>query len=108
MADAIVKKEEKKIIRRKKPVPKNNDGQTSALGFNASRPPSKFSRRSPILSLRAPRGNPIEMNSETSMISSNKELKDMKLPELKELAKTRGIKGYSRLKKSELLELLSL
>jgi hypothetical protein len=30
----------------------------------------------------------------------------MKLTELKELAKSRGIKGYSKLKKGELLELL--
>jgi hypothetical protein len=34
------------------------------------------------------------------------ELASYKLPELKSIAKARGLKGYSKLKKSELLELL--
>lgn len=35
-----------------------------------------------------------------------KKLEDMKLTELKEIAKSKGIKGYSKLKKGELVELL--
>ena len=35
-----------------------------------------------------------------------KDIKDMTLTELKEVAKIKGIKGYSKLKKDELLEVL--
>jgi hypothetical protein len=34
------------------------------------------------------------------------DLASYKLPELKSIAKARGLKGYSKLRKSELLELL--
>ncbi|KAG7962553.1 hypothetical protein I3843_09G071400 [Carya illinoinensis] len=77
-----------------------------------SRPPSKFVKRSPIPSPSTPRGRMLELNNEASQArAGGNELKfqrieEMKLTELKELAKSRGIKGYSKLKKSELLELL--
>ncbi|KAK3035040.1 hypothetical protein RJ639_034830 [Escallonia herrerae] len=74
-----------------------------------SRPPSVFVKRSPIPS--APSQRAVELKSEASPVTANKELgaeelEEMKLPALKELAKSRGMKGYSKLKKGELVELL--
>ncbi|KAI3740143.1 hypothetical protein L2E82_30564 [Cichorium intybus] len=59
-----------------------------------SRPPSNFVKRSPIPTEKVQE----EVKSEG--------LETMKLAALKELAKSRGIKGYSKLKKGELIELL--
>lgn len=78
--------------------------------FKLVRPPSTFVKRSPISSL--PGGNGSHLTVEASQaIGESRELKiqsieNMKLTDLKALAKSRGIKGYSKLKKSELLELL--
>lgn len=84
------------------------DGQSSEIDFRASRLPSSFFKRSPIPSLTKSKGNnPLEEKDETSTFGSTNILKEMKPAELKKLAKTRGIKGYSKLKKSELLALLS-
>ena len=75
-----------------------------------SRPPSNFVKRSPIPYPTAPRGNYLQHKSDVAA-ETTEELKlanieKLKLTELKELAKTKGIKGYSRLKKSELVQLL--
>ena len=77
------------------------------------RPPSKFAKRSPIPSPTTPRGISVELKNERSLTAAGEEeesdrarLEAMKLAELKELAKSRGIKGYSKLKKSELFNLL--
>ncbi|GJX19498.1 Rho-N domain-containing protein 1, chloroplastic [Tanacetum coccineum] len=48
----------------------------------------------------------IDDSEEVNVIES-KDLSGMKLVELREVAKARGVKGFSRLKKAELLELLS-
>ncbi|KAL4562231.1 hypothetical protein LXL04_034429 [Taraxacum kok-saghyz] len=61
-----------------------------------SRPPSNFVKRSPI---------PFVENLEDE-VKSEEGLETMKLVALKELAKSRGIKGYSKLKKAELIQLL--
>ncbi|MBA0811029.1 hypothetical protein Gohar_002967 [Gossypium harknessii] len=78
--------------------------------FNLSRPPSNFIKRSPIPHPTAPRTKTPERNNEVvSTDGKGSELANMeklKLSELKELAKARGIKGYSRLRKTELLQLL--
>ncbi|MED6155072.1 hypothetical protein PIB30_002284 [Stylosanthes scabra] len=87
---------------------------TSGSGFNLIRLPSNFTKKTPIPSLSAPRGNIIgqtnhgssEVSSETKVQSESESLEVMKLAELKELAKSRGIESYSKLKKSELIKVL--
>lgn len=78
--------------------------------FNLSRPPSNFIKRSPIPHPTAPRTKTPERSNEVvSIDGKGSELANMeklRLSELKELAKARGIKGYSRLRKTELLQLL--
>ncbi|KAF5810529.1 putative Rho termination factor [Helianthus annuus] len=46
-------------------------------------------------------------DSEEANVIEDKDLSSMKLVELREVAKSRGIKGFSKLKKAELLELLT-
>ncbi|XP_074269830.1 uncharacterized protein LOC141592856 isoform X2 [Silene latifolia] len=72
-----------------------------------TRPPSNFVKKSPIPSPTPLRNNvadDTELSSEDR--ADPEKLDEMKLSELKGVAKVRGIKGYSKLKKSELLELL--
>ena len=40
------------------------------------------------------------------MVKEEKDLDSMNLSELKEMAKIKGIKGYSKMKKDELIEVL--
>lgn len=79
---------------------------------NFTRPPSNFVKRSPILSPLPLRINETEVsNREESSSAADKEfskIDKMKLSELKGLAKERGLKGYSKLKKSELVQLLKI
>lgn len=89
------------------------EGNTPAVtGSKLSRrPPSNFVKRSPIPSPTIPRSISLELNSKQSTAAEEEGLDlpkvdEMKLAELKELAKARGIRGYSRLKKSELVSLL--
>ncbi|MED6184593.1 hypothetical protein PIB30_048925 [Stylosanthes scabra] len=85
-----------------------------ASGFKLTRLPSNFTKKSPIPSLSAPRSNitgetndgSSEISLETTVQSESESLEEMKLAELKELAKSRGIKSYSKLKKSELIKVL--
>ncbi|CAI9782080.1 unnamed protein product [Fraxinus pennsylvanica] len=84
---------------------------SSEKDVKSSRPPSNFTKRSPVPSLSSPR-NEVDLKSEvlptvdvnTEIIS--KKFEEMKLAELKEVAKSKGIRGYSKLKKSELVDLL--
>ncbi|KAH0701092.1 hypothetical protein KY284_015307 [Solanum tuberosum] len=70
---------------------------------------SSFVKRSPLQSPFNSKEK-VELKVETSLEnhveSEAVKIEEMKLPQLKELAKSRGLKGYSKLKKSELLELL--
>lgn len=76
-----------------------------------ARPPSSFAKRSPIKP-SGPRGKlPItQSNKALEEVTQQEEkaplIETMKLAELKEVAKNRGIKGYSKLKKGELLKLI--
>ncbi|XP_035544811.1 rho-N domain-containing protein 1, chloroplastic isoform X2 [Juglans regia] len=128
-ADKPSNKEGKKVLTGRRGVPQKEEvveNSPPVAGLKSTRPPSKFVKRSPIPSRppskfvkRSPipspstsRGRTLELNNEVSQArAGSNELKfrrieEMKLTELKELAKSRGIKGYSKLKKSELLELL--
>lgn len=76
-----------------------------------TRPPSNFVKRSPIPSATSSRVKSEGKGEESSVTGGEKALEleqveEMKLSALKELAKSRGLKGYSKLKKSELIELL--
>lgn len=105
---------------------KKEEGEGEAEGAPrlSTRPPSRFRRRSPIGSLSSPREELPSENERTPATptlsiprdetddddeDSNQQamnFTEMKLPQLKEVAKSKGIKGYSKLKKSELLDLL--
>lgn len=76
------------------------------------RPPSSFAKKTPIPSASSPRGKLPVSNSNKALGEMPEKaekaslIETMKLAELKEVAKNRGIKGYSKLRKSELLELI--
>ncbi|PKI56484.1 hypothetical protein CRG98_023122 [Punica granatum] len=106
-----------KLIPRQRGLPRREKGVEvediqSIENFRLTRPPSNFVKRSPIPFPSAPRGKDRLLISEVSpavsetIASQLEKLEEMKLPELKELAKSRGVKGYSKLKKKELVELL--
>ncbi|CAL5345177.1 unnamed protein product [Camellia sinensis] len=83
----------------------------SPADLQLTRPPSNFVKRSPIPFAFSSRKEVVEQKIEANAATAGEEiasqnLEDMKLSELKELAKTRGIKGYSKVRKSELVELL--
>ncbi|KAF8391210.1 hypothetical protein HHK36_023512 [Tetracentron sinense] len=107
-------KEDRKLPHRRGAPKKERSIQDSSpkVDFKLTRPPSSFVKRSPIPPPSIPEVQVVEVIEERSPAAiGGKELKlerveEMKLPELKELAKSRGIKGYSRLKKSELMDLL--
>ncbi|CAN6443677.1 unnamed protein product [Victoria cruziana] len=76
--------------------------------FRLSRPASNFIKKSPIPSSK-PKKEVDDVLDATKAKGDAEELQkldDMKLTELKELAKSKGVKGFSKLKKSELVELL--
>ncbi|KAL3617016.1 hypothetical protein CASFOL_039410 [Castilleja foliolosa] len=90
---------------KQKDSPKKEDEKTdrsSITGLKSTRPPSSFTRRSPIPTQPIP-GNETEPENSEHVVDK---FEEMKLAELKKVAKCNGIKGYSKLKKSELLELL--
>ncbi|KAL2475163.1 Rho termination factor [Abeliophyllum distichum] len=107
------KKGDKLLASRKDLLKKEQKAEhSSEMDIKSSRPPSNFTRRSPVPSPSSPR-NKVDLKSEvlptmdvdTDIIT--KKFEEMKLSELKEVAKSKGIRGYSRLKKSELVELLT-
>ncbi|XP_010246450.1 PREDICTED: rho-N domain-containing protein 1, chloroplastic [Nelumbo nucifera] len=104
-----------KIAPRRRVEPKKKrviEDDSPRAEFKLTRPPSKFVKRSPIPSLSTPRAKVVEATTvrEVSFTTvggkKSRRIEEMKLTELKELAKSRGIKGYSRLKKGDLVELL--
>ncbi|CAE6188565.1 unnamed protein product [Arabidopsis arenosa] len=76
------------------------------------RSPTNLAKKTSIPSASGPRGKLPVSNSDKALGElTNKEekaslIETMKLAELKEVAKNRGIKGYSKLRKSELIELI--
>ncbi|KAB2637263.1 SAP-like protein BP-73 [Pyrus ussuriensis x Pyrus communis] len=83
--------------------------------FKLTRPPSKFVKRSPIPHPSTPRSQLLELDNGATPSATGRSgaeeldlvrVEEMKLPELKELAKSRGMRGYSKLKKRELVKLL--
>lgn len=115
MAGKATNKEGGKVITRRRGVPKKEqgaEGYPPVTDFKLTRPPSNFVKRSPIPSLTIPRGKCLELSSESLSTTDGTEtdlqrVEEMKLPQLKKLAKSRGFRGYSKLKKSELVRLLS-
>ena len=86
--------------------------QPEVTNSQLTRPPSNFVKKSPIPSLSTPRRQVLELSNEPSLaIMENKQvqsqgLEEMKIAELRTVAKSRGIKGYSKKKKGELIEIL--
>lgn len=83
--------------------------------FKLTRPPSKFVKRSPIPHPSTPRSQFLELDNGATPSATGRSgaeeldlvrVEEMKLPELKELAKSRGMRGYPKLKKRELVKLL--
>lgn len=105
--------ERKRISTRKRAAPKKDQGEQGKLQVTDSkltRPRSNFVKRSPIPFPTTPRVISLEPNNK-KLTAAGEELdlpkvEEMKLAQLKALAKSRGIKGYSKLKKSELVSLL--
>ncbi|KVH88042.1 SAP-like protein BP-73 [Cynara cardunculus var. scolymus] len=79
------------------------DFASAEAEVKTSRLPSNFVKRSPIPSTLVEK-----VQDEVKSATNGEELQTMKLVALKELARSRGIKGYSKLKKGELIELLKL
>ncbi|XP_075664589.1 uncharacterized protein LOC142634180 isoform X2 [Castanea sativa] len=106
-----------KFVKRS-PIPSPSTPRERMLELNneaylkQTRLPSKFVKRSPIPSPSTPTERILELNNEASQPRAGRKefklprIEEMKLTELKDLAKSRGLKGYSKLKKSELIELL--
>lgn len=88
-----------------------DDAVTSGK-FKMSRPVTNFVKRSPIPPPSFTLESTQKMSEECQPVGAAGEklelqkLDEMKLPELKELARKRRVKGYSKLKKGELVELL--
>ncbi|XP_065877410.1 SAP-like protein BP-73 isoform X2 [Euphorbia lathyris] len=116
-ATATKSRKKVQVLSQKQLVPNKDEKmqkstQHSQASINITRPPSNFVKKSPIPSPSIPRGKQIKENSGFSVTTDHGKvptlpLEEMKLTQLKELAKSRAIKGYSKLKKSQLLELLS-
>lgn len=87
------------------------EGRASS-DVKALRPTSNFVKKSPIPPppLKEYTTEVVEEQKVSDISTDAKhefqKLREMKLGELKELAKTKGVKGYSKLKKAELVELL--
>ncbi|KAK6932708.1 Rho termination factor, N-terminal [Dillenia turbinata] len=114
--DGNLGKEERRTFAQRGVEKKERTIQDSSLAgdFKLTRPPSNFLRKSPIPLQSLHRAADAEMNNEGSSVSMSElasemetpQVEKMKLPELRALAKSRGLKAYSKLKKSELVELL--
>lgn len=89
--------------------PKTELSSSSPPPLLSTRPTSNFVRKSPIPSLvqeSVDLKNRVDFKR-TAAEAAVQELEKMKLSQLKEIAKCNGIKGYSRMKKAELIKLLS-
>ncbi|CAN6920124.1 unnamed protein product [Brassica oleracea] len=71
-----------------------------------ARPPSSFAKRSPTRPSAPGQRGKLPITKSSMEETEKEEIETMKLAELKEVAKNKGLKGYSKLKKSEILELL--
>ncbi|KAL5732137.1 hypothetical protein ACHQM5_004790 [Ranunculus cassubicifolius] len=94
-----------KAVSKRQDIPKIKEEMEDVSAtpvVNFRRPPSNFVKKSPIPPQSALREEVVEVASEEIEAGFEK----MKVSELKELAKSRGIKGYSKLKKGELINLL--
>lgn len=91
------------------PQSSNTLKDESSRGSGSSRPLSRFVKKSPIRQLSSKDNTKKaveEKASETDAMFELQKLEGMKLIELKELAKAKCVKGFSKLKKRELLQLL--
>lgn len=90
--------------------PKTELSSSSPPPLLSTRPTSNFVRKSPIPSLvqeSVDLKNRVDFKRTAAEAAVQEELEKMKLSQLKEIAKCNGIKGYSRMKKAELIKLLS-
>lgn len=116
LTEKTARKEGKKTtLQRRRRDSLRKEPKTELLSSSSSppllstRPTSNFVRKSPIPSLvqeSVDLKNRVDFQR-TAAEAAVQELEKMKLPQLKEIAKCNGIKGYSRMKKAELIKLLS-
>ncbi|KAK1257989.1 SAP-like protein BP-73 [Acorus gramineus] len=88
------------------------EDNVQSTDFKPSRPASNFVKKSPIPSPSTPKEEIVMISGGglTAVVTEEAlerpRLDALKLPELKELARSKGLKGYSKMKKGELVELL--
>lgn len=90
-------------------IVENDDEKKEEMNSDIPAPPSPtpIQNEAPLPTNLSTSPLPEPMNAEEEVAEEEVNYKKMKVGELKKLCKTKGIKGYSKLKKKQVIELLS-